>query len=100
MRRTPSKIPKAANTAFEGGNGYRMSFETKSEISDFGHTTPIPSPRTVLVESVYRTCTAPFSDFINFPSSPRNSRNRRACSWITEEIETTELHFSSCLTRG
>jgi len=52
----------------------------KMATTDFGLTIPIPSPRAVLLESMYRTWTARLSDFMIFPSFPRNSWNLRACS--------------------
>ena len=47
---------------------------------DLGCTRPIPSRRTVLIESVYRMSTEDLSNFMSFPSSPLNLQKICACS--------------------
>jgi hypothetical protein len=58
-----------ANIAFAGGNGCNMVIRKGTPMNDLGHTRPIPSPRTVLIERVYRTSTEDLTDLISFSSS-------------------------------
>ena len=69
-------------------------------LSAFGHTRPMASPRKVLAESECKTCTAALSDFIIFPSLPRNLRKACACSWRTAVMDSTESHFINFALRG
>lgn len=70
-----------ANMAFAGGNGYNINHQRcGAPINTFQRTSPIASPRPVLVESVYRTDTTRSSALVIRPSPRLNLLNARACA--------------------
>jgi hypothetical protein len=68
-----------ANIAFASGNGYRINhYRFEVPINIFHRTSPMASPRPVLVGSVYRTDTTRSSDLVIRPSPLLNLLNARA----------------------
>ena len=80
-RHTASKMPKPANMAFDGGNGYRSHQEQGKLMDPFQRTTmPIAPSRAELIEGAHKTSTEELSAFMSFPSFSLNSQKLRACS--------------------
>jgi len=78
---TAKRMANAVNMAFAGGNACEYSIRNLGHLLDaFRRTNPIAPLRAEFSDSVCKTDTTVFRDFMILPSPPRKSLNARACS--------------------